>query len=396
MASSRFRSRLTLGQTVNRVDLRLRYLAANPSPKRLQAGVVTAPKISRDAVTGDNIVDGSVGGEKISDGSITGDKIQAGSITADQIQAGTITAEEIKANTITADQINARSIGSEELAIGAVHAENIKAGSITANELAANTITAQQMTSSIDLTTPIIHGGSGSFTGIVRATRLVTNDIIGVGPPDVELAGTDSEGNSLTEAHYVGIRPWAADPEAYGNSLLMLRDNGVIEFSAWSFEAVSINGIKIASRQHRHDNVHSHGEAHNQTQPSDIRLKKDVEPLAFGLDFITALQPVQFRMVNGDGAAALDEETLGPILDEDGHEVTKFRDGKRTHFGLIAQDVQALAERLGLDFSGHVIPDYEKDPTGLQQLDYSQLVAPLIKAVQELAARVAELEEKVQ
>lgn len=65
------------------------------------------------------------------------------------------------------------------------------------------------------------------------------------------------------------------------------------------------------------------------------------------------------------------------------------RAGNRQHFGLIAQEV--LEALNGTDFGGHVIDDLS-DPESLQSLRYEQFVPILIKAVQELSARVKELE----
>lgn len=47
----------------------------------------------------------------------------------------------------------------------------------------------------------------------------------------------------------------------------------------------------------------------------------------------------------------------------------------------------------GDDFGGWVMVD-KNDPDSAQALRYEELIAPLIKAVQELAAKVAALEAK--
>jgi hypothetical protein len=74
------------------------------------------------------------------------------------------------------------------------------------------------------------------------------------------------------------------------------------------------------------------------------------------------------------------------------------RDGskmrKRYHHGLIAQEVQAVIASTGIDFGG--FQDHARNGTGMDVLSigYEELIAPLIKAVQQLTARVAELEKK--
>lgn len=65
--------------------------------------------------------------------------------------------------------------------------------------------------------------------------------------------------------------------------------------------------------------------------------------------------------------------------------------GKRQHHGLVAQEVKAVLDECGVDtndFGGYVYaPDSDK-----YFLRYDEFIAPLIKAVQELSAKVAALE----
>lgn len=136
-------------------------------------------------------------------------------------------------------------------------------------------------------------------------------------------------------------------------------------------------------------------------QTSDERKKKDIEPCDLGLDFVNALRPVSYRWIVGD-RVIIGHEQVGEeresVKNEDGTEtevvtpITKpiyeNRPGKRKHYGLIAQQVRETLQ--GADFAG-LIHDQENDHMGLR---YEQLIAPLIKAVQELSARVAALENK--
>ncbi|KQX38553.1 hypothetical protein ASD04_07745 [Devosia sp. Root436] len=106
-------------------------------------------------------------------------------------------------------------------------------------------------------------------------------------------------------------------------------------------------------------------------QTSDIRQKTDIAPSDLGLDFILALRPVKYRWTVGG------TESGAPRL------------GRRTHYGLIAQQVESV---LGdMDFAGHILAD-PSDPQSEQGLRYDAFIAPLIAAVQELAKRVGELE----
>ena len=61
-------------------------------------------------------------------------------------------------------------------------------------------------------------------------------------------------------------------------------------------------------------------------------------------------------------------------------------DDETTCIGLIAQDVQAAMDEVGYDCNL-----VAEDPNGKLSVEYSQLVIPLLKAVQELSAEVKAL-----
>jgi hypothetical protein len=99
---------------------------------------------------------------------------------------------------------------------------------------------------------------------------------------------------------------------------------------------------------------------------SDERTKENILISDLGLNFINKLNPVKYNKI----------------------------DGNRTHYGLIAQEVKSVLDEAGIeDFGGWVISDVN-DPEGQQALRYEEFISPLIKAVQELTARVKSLEEK--
>ncbi|HVN32475.1 MAG TPA: tail fiber domain-containing protein [Thermoanaerobaculaceae bacterium] len=109
---------------------------------------------------------------------------------------------------------------------------------------------------------------------------------------------------------------------------------------------------------------------------SDARAKRDIRDLDLGLDFVLALHPVQFRMIDGNG---------------------------RTDLGFLAQDVEAV---LG---DGYNILSVGGDAERTLALRYTDFIATLVKAVQEqqgqieaqqteialLRAKLAELEAKL-
>ena len=136
--------------------------------------------------------------------------------------------------------------------------------------------------------------------------------------------------------------------------------------------------------------------ANGTIQTSDEREKKDIVDSDLGLDFVNQLRPVSFKWKVGQNlvtSEVVKDEEGNPILDEEGNEKTESviipREGKRTHYGLIAQEVEELLD--GKDFGGF-IHDEETDTKGLR---YDQFVPLLIKSIQELNAKIAILESKL-
>jgi hypothetical protein len=91
---------------------------------------------------------------------------------------------------------------------------------------------------------------------------------------------------------------------------------------------------------------------------SDRRLKQNIEPEILGVDFINSLTPVSYRLINN------------PVI--------KFH-------GFIAQD-------LGLLVNTEDDSLYQTHDNGTLGVDYMSLIAPLVKAVQELTLRIKILE----
>jgi hypothetical protein len=103
-------------------------------------------------------------------------------------------------------------------------------------------------------------------------------------------------------------------------------------------------------------------------QTSDAGDKKDVRPLPEGLDLLRALRPVAF----------------------------KFLGGRRDHWGFVAQDVAAALRERSLDAGLLINPavnartaEEAAAPLGLR---YIELLAPTVRAVQELDERMGRLE----
>jgi hypothetical protein len=93
---------------------------------------------------------------------------------------------------------------------------------------------------------------------------------------------------------------------------------------------------------------------------SDKRLKENIEPETLGLSFVNALKPVTYNMIGQE---------------------------RKAH-GFIAQDVEPLITSTNDSLK-------IENSEGMKGVDYLSLIAPLVKAVQELSAQVEELKKQI-
>lgn len=184
------------------------------------------------------------------------------------------------------------------------------------------------------------------------------------------------------------------------------------------------------------------------TQYSDGNLKENVNDLNLGLDFVKRLRPVSYKWKNKEEVKELqeveedvfEEKEIGyeevtikevdgkyvqvketktriekvpvydefDLYDEQGNIIGKHQVQRkqkvskevvkksaetysRQHFGLIAQEVETLLNTLGIstkDFGALKITNYGKEGEHIYGIDYTQLIAILIKAIQELANKI--------
>ena len=128
------------------------------------------------------------------------------------------------------------------------------------------------------------------------------------------------------------------------------------------------------------DNTHDLGTSGNRwddvratnatIQTSDKNEKNTITATDLGLDFVNKLTPVSF----------------------------KFNSGTRTHYGLIAQDIETVLTDIGkstTNFAGFIkdtVDEEGNSMTAKYALRYAEFISPIIKAIQELSAKVAALE----
>ena len=163
----------------------------------------------------------------------------------------------------------------------------------------------------------------------------------------------------------------SADGASWINALSIDAATGAASFAA-ALRPASDNAVTLGASGARWASIWA---ATGTIQTSDARQKTDIAPSDLGLDFILALNPVKYRWIAG------------------GIEEGAARPGRRMHYGLLAQQVKSALEAAGCkDFAGHVKAD-PADPESEEGLRYEAFIAPLIAALQQLAARVEQLEE---
>ena len=123
------------------------------------------------------------------------------------------------------------------------------------------------------------------------------------------------------------------------------------------------NTFNIGSGSQRFDNIYA---TNGSIQTSDKNEKNTIVESDLGLDFVNKLKPVSFKWNKDDG---------------------------KIHYGLIAQDVEETLLDICKTVSDFGAVNKEDDsPMGL---GYSELISPLIKAVQELTAKNDALEARI-
>lgn len=106
--------------------------------------------------------------------------------------------------------------------------------------------------------------------------------------------------------------------------------------------------------------------------PSDIRLKEKISTTSLGLNFINSVNPVEFEFIDKGNPH-----------------------NQGTQFGVVAQELLEALDSNGITGDNGMvyipnIPEYD----GYYLVNHEQLISPLIKAVQELSAKVEALEAK--
>ena len=149
---------------------------------------------------------------------------------------------------------------------------------------------------------------------------------------------------------------------------------GSTDYFAWNttdFRPTADNSYDLGVSGARFDDIY----ATNATiQTSDQNEKNTITNSDLGLDFINRLSPKSY----------------------------KFNSKTRTHYGLIAQDVETVLSDISkstTDFAGFIKDDISEEQDGSSYrygLRYNEFISPLIKAIQEQQEQIETLKQEVE
>lgn len=202
--------------------------------------------------------------------------------------------------------------------------------------------------------------------------------------------GFDNSTNTWTFkfSYMSSMSAWVSIGSQSGTYFAIGGNGGVVSYAnRTSFHPGTDNLTDIGTSSYRWVDIYA---TNGTIQTSDVALKKDITNTSLGLDFINSLRPVEYKWKDG---------------------------GVRSHQGFIAQEVetaldasassasdQAMWSQHGVngaskgiehyweDYANGEVMEREIDLPDYQSLRYNELIAPLVKAVQELTTRVVALE----
>lgn len=122
------------------------------------------------------------------------------------------------------------------------------------------------------------------------------------------------------------------------------------------------NAQSLGSAGYRWSDIY----VNNTSSTSDRNLKRNINDISFGLNFINEIRPVQYELLNND----------------------------EKHYGIIAQELEKTANDLNIEFDGCKKVKTEHDEE-IYFMNYNDLIAPLIKSVQDLSKEVQILKKEL-
>lgn len=277
-------------------------------------------------------------------------------------------------------------IGIDAGASGATNSENCLIGRKAGQLNTASAITA--------LGTESLYNNTGSDNTGIGAAALNANTS---GAYNTALGR--SAGSSMTTPTYNTMVGYGAGQGSYplltGSSCTMVgalaRPSGTLGNAngenVFGFN-MSANGTNTTTLGSGGSGLYASHGSNSWTSISDERYKKDIVDSEVGLSFINDLRPRNFKWKT---CSEVPSDT--PRYEEDSDELINPNLTGVMH-GFIAQEVKAVID------NHSEVPDnqliWKEDPDGIQGLAEGELVPVLVKAVQELSAKIETLETRIE
>ena len=128
--------------------------------------------------------------------------------------------------------------------------------------------------------------------------------------------------------------------------------------------------------------------ANGTIESSDRRIKHSITDLPYGLSYIMKLRPVSYYKKQPKNYP---QELKDKFYPDGKVREVGAEDYDKLQVGFIAQEVKAVNAEMNAENN---IVNVDED--GFHRMDYDKLVVPMIKAIQELTAKVEKLEAHIE
>ena len=275
-------------------------------------------------------------------------------------------------STINVDIVDAQS--ADTVLVNGVSINKNGIGTIQVNGVALESTSLQSVIIGAD--TGIISTG---FPGGNDASVLVgysAGKFVTTGASNVMIGSYAGQNNTTGYANcFIGTNAGSNNTTGFSNTFIGGQSNGFLFPTFTGDNNIAIDGMPATSTSSSSitlgSNIHNilRCAVTSITSLSDERDKKEIEELPVGLDFVKGLKPVKFVWN--------DRDEFGK------HDIKDF--------GFIAQDLKKSQEDANLADTLKLV--YEENPEKLEA-SYGKLIPVLVKAIQELTAKVELLEAK--
>ena len=122
---------------------------------------------------------------------------------------------------------------------------------------------------------------------------------------------------------------------------------------------------------------------------SDGRFKTNIKEDVPGLDFILQLRPVNYNFQARKYEEHVQQRLPDSVKNKTASKAITYSEAERVlHTGFIAQEVEQVVKKNGYHFNGVHVPASETDN---YSITYDEFVVPLVKAMQQLNAKMEQL-----